>query len=149
MTWNPFTSHCMCIGLGIFKAIHQISSKTSVLQATLKLAVVTSLHTLSNSTTSFDSTLQNYVTFLLWVESRSKPQPPLWGSSTTLSETHYSRQDSSGRGIGPSQRPLPNNIQHSKETGMLSTGFEPATPASTWSQTVRPPRSARSFKRVK
>ena len=26
--------------------------------------------------------------------------------------THHSRYDSSGRGIGPSQRPLPDNTQH-------------------------------------
>jgi hypothetical protein len=44
--------------------------------------------------------------------------------------THHSRQDSSGRGIGPSQRPLPDNTQHSQETDFYApTGFEPAIPA--------------------
>jgi hypothetical protein len=38
-------------------------------------------------------------------------------------ETHHSRQDSSGRGIGSSQRPLPdNNTQHSQETSIHAPG---------------------------
>ena len=39
--------------------------------------------------------------------------------------THHSRLDSSGRGISLSQRPLPDNTQHSQQTSMLSVGFEP------------------------
>jgi hypothetical protein len=34
--------------------------------------------------------------------------------------THHIWQDSSGRGIGPSQKPLPDSIQHSQETDILA-----------------------------
>ena len=37
-------------------------------------------------------------------------------------QTHHSRQDSSGRVIGTSQRPLPDNTQHSQKTGILAPG---------------------------
>ena len=37
--------------------------------------------------------------------------------------TRHSRWDSSGRGIGPSQRPLPDNTQHSQATSMPPAGF--------------------------
>jgi len=51
------------------------------------------------------------------------------------SVTHsHTREDSSGRGTGPFQRPLPDNIQHSQEakrqTSMSPAEFEPAVPAS-------------------
>ena len=36
--------------------------------------------------------------------------------SRSHSTTHHSRQDSSGRVISPSQRPLPDNTQHSQQT---------------------------------
>ena len=36
--------------------------------------------------------------------------------------THYSRQDSSGRVVNPSQRPLPNNTQHSQQTNIHAHG---------------------------
>ena len=39
-----------------------------------------------------------------------------WSHSIAHTHTH-TRQDSSRRWIGPSQRPLPNNTQHSQETG--------------------------------
>jgi hypothetical protein len=43
------------------------------------------------------------------------------------------RRDSSGRWIGPSQRPLPDNTQHSKETEfMFPAEFELAIPAREW-----------------
>jgi hypothetical protein len=45
--------------------------------------------------------------------------------------TDQSRYDSSGRVISPSQRPLPNNKQHSQETDIHTpVGIEPAIPAS-------------------
>jgi hypothetical protein len=34
----------------------------------------------------------------------------------TITQTDHARQDSSGRGIGLRQRPLPDNTQHSQET---------------------------------
>ena len=43
-----------------------------------------------------------------------------WSHTTT----HHSRYDSSGRMISPSQRPLPDNTQHSQQTSMPPLGFE-------------------------
>jgi len=42
--------------------------------------------------------------------------------------THHSRQDSSGRVISPTQRPLPYNTQNSQETFMSPAGFETHNP---------------------
>ena len=49
------------------------------------------------------------------------PPPPLgqWSSLSRIpdhNQTHHSRQDSSRRVISPSQRPLPDNTQHSQQT---------------------------------
>jgi len=53
-----------------------------------------------------------------------------------LMDTHHIRQDSCRRGIGPKQRPLPDNAQHSQDTVIhASVGFEPAIPASEQLQT--------------
>ena len=49
--------------------------------------------------------------------------------------THHSRQDSFGRVITPSQRPLPENTQHSQQTSMPPVGFEPTISADERSQT--------------
>ena len=49
--------------------------------------------------------------------------------------THHSRQDSSGRVISPSQRPLPDNTQHSQQTSMPPAGFEPTISAGERPQT--------------
>ena len=43
-----------------------------------------------------------------------------WSHTTT----RHSRQDSSGPVISPSQRPLPDNTQHSQQTSMPPVGFE-------------------------
>ena len=55
--------------------------------------------------------------------------------SRSHSVRHHARWDSSGREIGPSQRPLPNNTQYSQETYMSLAGFEPAISASKRLQT--------------
>jgi len=58
-------------------------------------------------------------------------QPPVDQSlfihkvSRSHATTHQTRQDSSGRVISPSQRPLPDNTQHSQQTSTLPVGFEP------------------------
>jgi len=44
-------------------------------------------------------------------------------------------QDSSERVISPSQRPVPDNTQHSYQTSMTPAGFEPTIPVSEWPQT--------------
>ena len=48
-----------------------------------------------------------------------------WSHTTTL----HIRQDSSGQVINPSQRPLPDNTQHSQQTSMPPVGFEPTISA--------------------
>jgi hypothetical protein len=48
-----------------------------------------------------------------------------WSHTTT----RHSRQDSSGQVINSSQRPLPDNTQHSQQTSMPPVGFEPTISA--------------------
>jgi len=50
--------------------------------------------------------------------------------SRSHTTTHHSRWDSSGRVIGSSQRPLPDNTQHSQQTYIHAPGggFEPSIP---------------------
>jgi hypothetical protein len=43
-------------------------------------------------------------------------------ASRSHSDTHHSRWDSSGRVIGPTQRPLPDDTQHSQETNIHTPG---------------------------
>ena len=51
--------------------------------------------------------------------------------SRSYTVTRHSRQDSSGREIGSSQRPLPKTHNtHKRQTYMPPAGFEPAIPAS-------------------
>jgi hypothetical protein len=51
---------------------------------------------------------------------------PQWAHTSSLSRLddhtreHHTRYDSSGRVIGPSQRPLPDNTQHSQETDVYA-----------------------------
>ena len=66
-----------------------------------------------------------------------------WSSDHTQIHTHtHTLWDSSGRVIIPSQRPLPDNTQHSKQTSILPAGFEPAIPASEQPQTHALDRAA-------
>jgi hypothetical protein len=50
-------------------------------------------------------------------------------------QTHHTRLDSSERVISTSQRPLPDNTQHSRQTSMPPVGFETAIPAGQRPQT--------------
>ena len=51
-----------------------------------------------------------------------------WTRASSLSriydhiQTHHNRYESSGRGVGPSQRLLPDNTQHSQETDIHDSG---------------------------
>jgi len=62
-------------------------------------------------------------------------QPLQWARASSLSrihdhtQTHHTRYKSSGRVISPSQRPLPDNTQHSRHTSTPPAGFEPTIPA--------------------
>ena len=60
-----------------------------------------------------------------------------WSHPLTPARTHiHTHQDSSGRGIGPSQRPLHDNTQHSqRQASMPPAVFELAISANQWSQT--------------
>ena len=48
--------------------------------------------------------------------------PPLTGLRNHTHWTHHTRWDSSGRALGPKQRPLPDNTQHSQQTNIHATG---------------------------
>jgi hypothetical protein len=56
--------------------------------------------------------------------------------------THHSRQDSSGRVISSSQRPLPDNTQHSQQTSMIPVGYETTISAGERPQTYALDRMA-------
>ena len=60
--------------------------------------------------------------------------------SRSHSTTHHSQQDSSGRVISLSQRPLPDNTHdtHNRETSMPPVGFESTISAGEQLQTARP-----------
>jgi len=70
--------------------------------------------------------------------------PPQWARASSLprlddhTQTHYTWQDSSGRVISPSQRPVPDN----RQTCMSAAGFEPTIPASKRPQTHTLDRAA-------
>jgi hypothetical protein len=55
-------------------------------------------------------------------------QQPYWGQASSLlrlhdhTQTHHIRYDSSGRVTSPSQRPLPDNTQHSQQTDIHAAG---------------------------
>ena len=55
---------------------------------------------------------------------------------------HHSRWDSSRQVISPSQRPLPDNTQHSQQTSTSPAGFEPTTPVDKRPQTYALDRAA-------
>ena len=67
-----------------------------------------------------------HVVLFFW---RYSPPPPRGGHSHLTHEvsrshttTHNSRQDSSGRVISSSQRPIPDNTQHSQQTNIHAPG---------------------------
>ena len=61
---------------------------------------------------------------------------------------HHSRQDSSGQVVSLSQRPLPDNIQHSQQTSVSPVGFETMTPAGEQLQTYALDRAATGTGRI-
>jgi len=61
--------------------------------------------------------------------------------SRSHTTTRYSRQDSSGRVISSSQRPLPDNT-HNRQTSMLPVGFERTISAGERPQTYALDRGA-------
>ena len=75
-------------------------------------------------------------------------QPPvghgllIHGVSRSHTTTHHSREDSSGRVVSSSQRHLPDNTQHSKQTSMSPVGFEPTISAGERQQTYALDRAA-------
>ena len=69
--------------------------------------------------------------FLPWRHSPRGPRtPPYRGFTITLSYTHHTRQDSSGREIGPSQRPLLDYTHntHKTETSKPPSGIRTHNP---------------------
>ena len=83
------------------------------------------------------------ISFLLpSLDSPSGPGPHLLLTFRYHTQTHHSRNDYSGRTIGPSQSPLPDNTHHKKQTSLPSAGFEPTTPTIEWPQTHALDRTA-------
>jgi hypothetical protein len=82
--------------------------------------------------------------FLHGAAAPCRPGHPDYRSFTiTLRYTHRTRYDSSGRVISPTQRPLPDNTQHSQDTDTMSlAGFESAIRASERPQTHALDRAA-------
>jgi hypothetical protein len=75
--------------------------------------------------------LMQFPAFLPQPNSPSGPGPPQYRGFTNHTQTHHTRQDSSGRVISPMQRPLPDNTQHlNRQTSVPPVGFVPAIPAS-------------------
>jgi hypothetical protein len=62
--------------------------------------------------------------------------------SRSHTTTHQSRQDSSGRVINSSQRPLTTHNTHHRETSMPTVGFEPTISADERPQTYALDRAA-------
>ena len=74
--------------------------------------------------------------FCFWRDSPPVGQGLLFhGVSRSHKTTQHNRQDSSTRGISSSQRPLPDNTQHSQQTSMPPAGFEPIISAGQRPQT--------------
>ena len=74
----------------------------------------------------------NWTFFFLLVALRSNAGHGLLILEVSRSHprTHHSRYDSSGRVMSSSQRPLPNNTQHSQQTNIHAPmGFEPTISA--------------------
>ena len=69
--------------------------------------------------------------------------------SRSHTTTHHSQQNSSGRVISPSQRPLPDNTQHSRQTSMPPVGFEPTISTGDLPQTYALDRMATATGKVK
>ena len=77
-------------------------------------------------------------------------QQPLLGQGLLIIEASRSHSDTPhsvgppGRGIGPTQRPVPGNTQHTEKTATHAypVGFEPAIPASKRPQTHALDRAA-------
>ena len=94
--------------------------------------------------------LVQYVTPIADGPYSSSAQQPNVGQGRLIAEasrshtiTHHSRYGCSGRGIGPSQRPVPDSTQHSQDRDPCSpAGFESAIPASKRPQTLTLNRSA-------
>ena len=64
--------------------------------------------------------------FFSWIDSPSGQRPQYRGFTITLSQTHRTWQNSSGRVISPKQRRLPiTHNNHKRQTSMLPSGFEP------------------------
>ena len=81
-------------------------------------------------------------------------QPPvgqdllIYEVSRSHTTTHHIRQDSSGREINPSQRPLPDNTQHSQPTERPCPQWD-SNPQSEQASSRRPTRSRSVWKREK
>ena len=86
-------------------------------------------HTLSSCFLRSILILSSYLFFFVALRPNAGHGLLILEVSRSHSTTHHSRQDSSGRVISSSQRPLPDNTQHSRHTSMAPVGFEPTIAA--------------------
>jgi len=100
---------------------------------------------------SYDSVSSNVCVIrfpILFIVFGSTAPPPRHGLLThevsrSHTTTHHCRYDSSGRAISPTQRPLPDNTQHSQQTNIHApVGFEPTISAGERPQTYALDRAA-------
>ena len=83
--------------------------------------------------------LMSYIYIYIYIYIYGAPILDVSRSHTT---TQHSRQDSPGRVMSSSQRPLPDNTQHSQQTSMPAVGFEPTISAGKRPQTYALDRAA-------
>ena len=73
-----------------------------------------------------------YTYIHIYIYSPHGATTPQWAEVSSLStlhdhtQIHHTQYDSSGRVISPTQRPLPDNTQHSQQTSKPPAEFEPA-----------------------
>ena len=67
---------------------------------------------------------------LLWLDSSQSARASTLSRLRDHTQTHYLRQDSSGRVISPLQILVPDHKAHRRQTSMPPAEFEPAMPAS-------------------
>jgi hypothetical protein len=112
----------------------------------------------------YSPTVARHTTVVVAVPSTVHYTSFLWhyspASSSVLRFLHHThthtqsdtQQDSSGRVISPSQRPLPTQdnttYKHKRQTSMSRAVFEPAIPATKWPQTYVVDRAATGIGRT-
>ena len=131
--WNA-TPHCLVFGYRLLGGASATILRV-VEETTLNIAAIWSFETsvVTNNHGLQAGYLSLFILFYFFPWSNTT----CWASASSLSRleyhthwTHNIRWKSSGRVISPTQRPLPDNTQHSQETDHLaSCGIRPRNPS--------------------